>query len=316
MNFIITGGAGFIGSHLIDCINLRFPGSIIVVVDNLYLGRRKNIYGNNRNSTVIFYNADASCYEVMNNLIDLHAIDVIFDLAVVPLPVSLHRPLWVWQQNIKIVECLCELASIGKIKRYVHFSSSEAYGTAKKIPMSEEHLITPRTAYGASKAATDHLILSYVENFGIDARIVRPFNAFGPRQNDKTYAGVIPITINRILSGQSPIIYGTGEQTRDYTYVVDIVNAAIDICFSSAIKNGDIINIASGKETSILLLIEKIAEFMLYHGAIDYQNERDADVFRHCADISKAKQLIGYSPVTSIDDGLKKTIEYFRDNYE
>jgi UDP-glucose 4-epimerase len=196
----------------------------------------------------------------------------------------------------------------------VHFSSSEAYGDAEQVPMDESHSLRPSTPYGASKIASDHLVLSYIRTFGVDASIIRPFNTYGPRQHEGTYAGVIPITIRKILNGESPVIHGDGLQTRDYTYVTDTADAAVKIYHAKSTR-GKVLNIASGEEMSIKNLVSKIAEIMNCKKPIVYDKPRPGDVRRFIGNNSLARKLIHYEPKIGFDEGLKYTIDWYRELY-
>jgi UDP-glucose 4-epimerase len=176
--------------------------------------------------------------------------------------------------------------------------------------MKEDHPVNPTTPYGASKLATDHIVLSYVKTFGIDASVIRPFNIYGPRQNAGKFAGLIPLTINRILNKEPLIINGGGLQTRDYTYVTDVADAAITICENESTR-GKIINIGSGKDYSINSIVVTISELMNYNGKIVHCEGRPGEVSRLIADISLARELINYSPLVDFKDGLNRTIEYY-----
>jgi len=149
----------------------------------------------------------------------------------------------------------------------------------------------------------------------LDISIARPFNAYGPRQNEESYAGVIPKTILRILNGECPVIYGDGLQTRDYTYVEDVAEIIPEFYINPKTR-GKIINIASGKEITIKCLIKKICKLMNYDGKIIFANERPGDVRRHLGDISLAKKLLGYSPKINFNDGLFKTIQWYKKIYD
>ena len=294
---LVTGGAGFVGSHLVERIIKDDPGNL-VVVDNFYLGKKENL-----KSDVNVYNTDASSENMMDYIIRKENIEVVFDLAVIPLPVSLIDPMFCFNKNIDITMNMCELLRKKLYKTLIHFSSSEVYGTAVYAPMDESHPLNAMTPYASSKAASDLLVLSYYRTFGIDVSIIRPFNIYGPRQNDGSYAGVIPLTMKNIISGKSPIIEGDGKQTRDFTYVTDVVDAAIKIYESSATR-GMVLNIASGKELSIKEIIDTLNKENL---PLVKRNRRVGDVDKHLADITLAKTLIGYSPKVDYKDGLKRT---------
>lgn len=308
---LVTGGAGFIGSHLIDRLIKERPSNI-VVVDNFFLGKKSNLNEAKLNYPQLkIYHQDASDYEAVKDILKSGAIQVVFNLAIVPLPASLVRPRWTYEQNTNLTLCLCELARDGYFDTLIHFSSSEACGNCQYAPMDENHPLNPTTPYGASKAATDLLVLSYINTFRIDASIIRPFNNYGPRQNEGNYVGVIPLTIKRILSGEAPIIYGDGKQTRDYVYVTETADAAVQI-YNHQNTRGKVINIASGKEITINKLVKLIAEYMGYEKDITYENERPGDVRRFIASISLAQHLVEFTPRINLEEGLRSTIEWYQ----
>jgi UDP-glucose 4-epimerase len=172
--------------------------------------------------------------------------------------------------------------------------------------------MNPHSPYGAGKAAADHLLLSYNKLFGSEVSIIRPFNMYGPRQNMDAYAAVIPITINRILSNQPPILEGDGEQTRDLTYVKDVARTSIQMLNSEACI-GKAVNIGYGQEFKIKDVIFKICDLLHYsRDNITHASERPADVRRLCTSIRLAKKLFKYAPTTNFDDGLKLTIDWYK----
>ena len=309
---LVTGGAGFIGSHLVDRLIKEKPSNI-VVVDNFYLGKESNLQDARSNFPGLkIVKMDASDQKKMERLLKKEDVEVVFNLAVIPLPLSLIEPCRVYRHNVDIVLSACELIRKGFYKTLIHYSSSEAYGDCQYAPMDEQHPLNPATSYGASKAATDHLVLSYCKSFGIDAAIIRPFNNYGPRQNEGSYAGVIPITIKRIVSGESPVIYGDGEQTRDFIYVADTAEAAVKV-YDCPDTRGRIINIASGQEIKIKNLIKRIADHMEYNKPCRYLDKRPGDLRRLVGGIDLAKDLILFVPIISFSEGLKATIEWFQE---
>ena len=312
---LVTGGAGFIGSHLVDRIIKEEPENL-VVVDNFFIGKESNLKeAREKYPKLKIYTQDASDYEVMSEIMKNEGIEVVFDLAVIPLPASLTKPRWTFEQNVNITLSICELARNNFFDTLIHFSSSEAYGTSEYAPMDEKHPLNGTTPYAASKAASDQLVFSYCRTFGIDASIIRPFNNYGPRQNEGSYAGVIPLTIKRILNNEAPVIYGDGKQTRDYLYVTDTTNATIDVYNSKNTRN-KVLNIASGKEISIETLVNIIAKYLNCDKAIVYEQERPGDVRRHIANIYLAEDLINFKPTVSLGEGLRLTVEWYLKNME
>lgn len=285
-----------------------------MVLDNFFLGKKRNLKSAKENypRLKIEYR-DASDINAMRGILEMETIDVVFNLAVIPLLTSHNEPKMTWDVNVNTTIVLCELLRKNHYSTLVHFSSSEAYGNGEKIPMDEEHPLNPTTPYAASKAAGDHLVTSYNKTFGIDASIIRPFNNYGSRQNEGSYAGVIPITIKRILSGLPPIVHGDGKQTRDYIFVANTTEAAVDI-YKHKNTRGKILNIASGEEITVNKIIKTIAELLEYHKPFIYEPPRLADVKRHKADISLAKKLISFEPKISFEEGIKETIEWYKKN--
>ena len=308
---LVTGGAGFIGSHLVDRLISEEPENL-VVVDNLFLGKDENLTTAKRDfPNLKIFHTDASNPEEMTEIVKNEGIDAVFNLAVIPLPASLEKPVWSFNQNCTITSTLCELARLDYYKTLIHFSSSEVYGTSVSGPMDENHPLNATTPYAASKAASDLLVLSYIRTFGIKSAIIRPFNNYGPRQNERSYAGIIPLTIKRIHETHSPIIYGNGKQTRDYLYVTDTADAALKI-YNSQNTRGKVLNIASGKEISVEYVVGKILEYSGSDLKIVYESARPGDVQRHIANTYLAKDLIGFHPTINFDDGLKKTVEWYK----
>lgn len=307
---LVTGGCGFIGSHLVEHLS-KNDVERIIVVDNLFLGKIQNINSVLDGSQVVLKIQDASDYERMKMIFSGFSIDVVFNLAVVPLPASLVYPKITCEDNVNITLTLLELQREGFFKTFIQCSSSEAYGSALSKRMDEKHPMLPTTPYAASKAASDMFVQTYWNTFGGDTVIVRPYNNYGPRQNEKSYAGVIPLTIKRILDGGKPIIYGDGLQTRDYIYVDDTAQSFIDV-YNHQNTRGKSINIATGKEITILDMVKVISNELKYTGDFIFEKERKGDLRRHCADISLAKKLIGFSPETPFNLGIKKTVDWYK----
>ena len=308
---LVTGGAGFIGSHLVDRIVREAPGNL-VVIDNLFLGKEENLDQARRAfPSLKFYRQNASDYEAMKRIISTEAVEAVFNLAVAPLPVSLGNPRWTIENNVVTTTVVCELLREGYYQTLIHFSSSEAYGSAEYVPMDEKHPLLPSTPYAASKVAADHVALSYYKTFGVDVAILRPFNNFGPRQNEGAYAGVIPIVIGRALRGEPVTIYGDGEQTRDFIFVREVADAAVRI-YEEPATRGQILNIASGQELSINRLARTIFEILNSEVPIRYEACRPADVLRHCGGADLARRLIGFEPQVTLKEGLAETVAWYR----
>jgi len=215
---------------------------------------------------------------------------------------------------VDIAEVLLHLLQDGAYQTLIHSSSSEAYGTAVYSPMDENHPMNPTTPYAAGKASADLMIQSFYNVLHLDVAIIRPFNNFGPRQNDLALAAIIPQNARRILNGEKPVLEGTGEQTRDFIYVEDTARAFI-MAYESEMTRGRVINLGSGKEISMKAVIDAICKYYGYNGGIEYRPERPADVKRLCAGSELARELIGFTPQTDFETGLRKTLDWYEEKY-
>lgn len=309
---LVTGGAGFIGSHLIDALLTKTSHNVIVV-DNFYLGNLNNLEDAlSHSERVILYRVDASNFAAMSVIANRHKIDTIFDLAVVPLPTSLIFAEYTALTNFEITSVACELVRMGLARKLVHCSSSEVYGSASEIPMSEEHPLNPITPYAASKLAGDFLVDSYVKTFRVPAVTIRPFNNYGPRQNSREYSGLIPNLINNVLRGTPMTVHGTGAQTRDYVYVRDTADMIVEIALRDEFC-GEVFNLGTGVETSVSEIVDLIRNAM---GVPDYAVERDqeraGDVSRHCANASRLVQKYGLKALPISQVQISETISWYR----
>lgn len=310
---LITGGAGFIGSHLVDALISEKPAKI-VVVDNFFLGKRENLNNARKNfPQLTIIRQDAAKYEAMRKIITREKIEVVFNLATKALGHSFIDPNDAYMVNVNIASVLLRLLHQKKYQTLIHCSSSEAYGTAQKVPISEDHPLCPHTLYAAGKAAADLMIRSYYKTYKLDLAIARPFNTYGPRQNKGLYAAIIPITIQRIIHRKPPIICGDGNQTRDFIYVEDTARGIIEV-YKNQNTRGQEINIAFGQEIKIKDLLKIMAEEMGFKGKMIHRPARPADVRRHLASNLLAKKLMGFKPKYGFEEGIKKTIEWYKDN--
>jgi UDP-glucose 4-epimerase len=309
-NVLVTGGAGFIGSHLVERIAKDRPARI-VVVDNLFLGNDENLAPAREILPGIkLYPQDAADFDAMAAIVASEKIDVLYNLAIVPLPASLVNPRWTMEHNVALATVPCELLRLGHYQTLIHFSSSEAYGSAEYVPMDERHPSVPSTPYAASKLAGDYVVLSYRETYGIDAAILRPFNNYGPRQNAGAYAGIIPIVLGNAMRGEPIQIFGDGEQTRDFVFVRDTADAAVRF-YESPTTRGRVVNVASGRETTINELVRELVEAVGNDVPVTHEEPRLGDVRRHCGGVELARELIDYQPQTALRDGLKETVAWY-----
>lgn len=307
---LVVGGAGFIGSHLAEELVGRGVRRL-VVVDTLWLGREENLApARARGGDVPLLKENAEDYFALKAVIEREPFDVVFNLATRPLNYSFVHPRGAYMTSVDIAANLAELLRGGAFGRLVHFSTSEVYGDAVHTPMAESHPLRPTTPYAAGKLAADLLLQSYVTLFSLPVLTVRPFNNYGPRQNDGDYAAVIPLTIRRILAGERPLIEGTGDQTRDFTFAGDTARLAAHLAECDSAW-GQTLNVAAAREVRIADLIQTIARVMGYTGPVDRRPARAGDHMRHLGDPSRAAALVPFDPLTSLEAGIAATVEWY-----
>ncbi|VFJ12511.1 dTDP-glucose 4,6-dehydratase [Candidatus Nitrosocosmicus franklandus] len=314
MRILITGGAGFLGSHLSEkYVN---EGHKIFVVDNLLNGNLNNIRTLLHRKNFKFIHDDVRNPELYRKLpTDLDAI--IHLAAQIHVDKSIVNPEETFDINVGGTMKILEFARMHDIGKILFASTSEIYGSAKYVPMNEEHPLAAEHPYGVSKIAADRLCYTYNETYNLGVDIVRCFNFFGPRQKDSGYGGVIAIFINRVLQNKPPIIYGDGKQTRDYMYIADVLEA-YDKTLKSPNNPGKYgINFGSGIEFSV----NEIAELVLKYAGSDsrlkpiHVDPRPTEVQRLFADISKAKNTLNFQPSVKFERGIELLVNWYK-NYK
>lgn len=305
---LVTGASGFIGSHLSDRLS---QANELVLVDDFSVGPRENLDAAGRLGNVQIVEADITDPERMRALCE--GIDVVFHLAISCLRTSLGRPYMSHDINAGGTLSVCLAARDREVSRVVYVSSSEVYGTAQSVPMSESHPCDPMTVYGASKMAGELYALACFRTYGLPVSVVRPFNTYGPREPYRGQrAEVIPRFILQLERGHAPVVYGDGTQTRDFTFVEDTVQGMLQVAELDDAM-GEVINVAYGQEASILRIAELLCRIMGRDAAeVVHDAPRPGDVDRHFADISKARRLFGFDPRVDLETGLARTVEWFR----
>ena len=306
-HILVTGGAGFIGSEVVR--QLSDAGHRVTVVDNFVNGKKQNLEGFSSNRLQVV-SADVRDRLAMESL--LEGVNVVFHLACLGVRHSIHSPVENHEVNASATLLLLEEAKRQGVQRFVHVSTSEVYGTARMAPITEECPPFPHTVYGASKLAGECYARAYWDTYKFPTVVVRPFNSFGPRCHHEGDSGeVIPKFLLRAMAGLPLIVFGDGEQTRDFTYVEDTAKAIIIAGEVDALI-GETINVGQGREVTVNQLAKEVG---LALGKRDIQVEhaeaRPGDVRRLIADTSKAEEFLQYAPEVSLRDGLKKLIAWY-----
>ena len=305
---VVTGGAGFIGSHVVD--RLVAIGAEVVALDDLSVGREENLASA----------TDAGAKLVVGSVLDestlareLTGADAVIHMACDNLRASLVDPIRSHEVNAK-GSLLTALASVeAKVGRFVYVSSSEAYGSAVTLPMSEDHPLLPTTVYGAAKAAGELYAQACMRTYGLPVTVVRPFNSYGPREHSSgTSAEVIPKFVSRLSEGMAPIVFGDGAQTRDFTWVEETAMGIVDAAAADDLV-GEAVNIASGKQTSILEIARLALEaFERSPDDVEFDQARPGDVDHHQADVTKARERCGFETTIPIREGLVRYVGWVR----
>ena len=307
LRILVTGAAGFIGSHLADRLA---AGNDLVLVDDFSIGKRENLAEVKDRPGVTIIEADITDRERMRELTD--RVDVVFHLAISDLRTSLNHPWMSHDVNAGGTLSVCLAARESGVKRFVYVSSSEVYGTAETVPMSEDHPLRPTTVYGASKLAGELYAQACQRTYGLPVIVVRPFNTYGPREpHEGMRAEVIPRFLLELKAGREPVVFGDGSQTRDFTFVEETVTGLVAAGECDALV-GDVVNVARGREVSIAEIARLLAELAGRPDASARRADpRPGDVHRHYADISKARRLLGFDPKIDIREGLARTAAWF-----
>jgi UDP-glucose 4-epimerase len=305
--FLVTGGAGFIGSHIVEALVRR--GDRVRVLDNLCTGFKKNFA--NVASQVEFIECDLC--DRSRVAYAVHGVDCIFhQAALASVPRSVEAPLDTNHACVTGTLTLLDQARRAGVRRVVYAGSSSCYGDQPSSSKRESDLPSTLSPYAAAKLAGEHYCQAFYHTYGLETVCLRYFNVFGPRQDpDSPYSAVIPIFITRMLEGRSPIIYGDGLQSRDFTYVDNVVHGNL-LAADAPDVGGRSINLANGQSTTLLDLLAALKEFLAVEIEPVHEASRAGDVRESMADITLARKLLGYEPQVTFKEGLRRSIGYYR----
>jgi UDP-glucose 4-epimerase len=305
---VVTGGAGFIGSHIVDA--LVADGYNVRVIDNLCTGNLRNLQENY--SRIKFFEADVRNANAVARA--LEGADYVFhQAALASVPLSLEKPAEVNDVCVSGTLTVLNEARRAGVRRLVYAGSSSCYGNSPYAAKRECDELMTLSPYAAAKLAGEKYCQSYFHSFGLETVVLRYFNVFGPRQDPTShYSAVIPLFITWLLQEQSPIVYGDGHQSRDFCYVGNVVRANMLAMKTPGIA-GETFNVSTGQSTSLLSLLSVLSELLDVDVEIDFRPARDGDVRDSRADISRAERGLGFIPRVTFEEGLRKSIEYYRE---
>jgi nucleoside-diphosphate-sugar epimerase len=304
---LVTGGAGFIGSHMVD--KLVEAGAEVTVLDNLDTGRMENIAQHKGNRNFRFVKGDIRDFGLVKKLVK--DVDAVFNLAAIAsVQLSVEDPLLVNDVNVKGTLNLLKASADSDVKRFVQASSAAVYGDAQTLPVREDFMPKPLSPYAVSKLAAESYAMVFNRVYGLETVCLRFFNVYGPRQANNPYSGVITIFVNDLLGNLPPRIFGDGEQTRDFVFVDDVVSATM-LALTERCAVGEIFNVASGKATSINEIVRILQELMGKESLKPVHEEaREGDIRHSWASIEKAKALLGYDPMFTLEKGLGELVQH------
>jgi UDP-glucose 4-epimerase len=306
-NVLVTGGAGFIASHIATALVQR--GDRVRVLDNLCTGFRHNLA--HIEGDVEFIEADVADEAAVAQA--MKGIDLVFhQAALASVPMSIERPLATHHSCVTGTVNVLNQAVKAGVGRLVYAASSSAYGDRPYVTKRETDLPQVLSPYAAAKLAGELYCEAFYHSFGLETVGLRYFNVFGPRQDPASpYSAVIPLFVTAILSGQPPTIYGDGHQSRDFIYIGNVVQGNL-LAAEAKDAPGKIFNMAEGKQTSLLQLLELLSELLGAQVKPKFEPARPGDVRESMADITQARTILNFEPATSLEEGLRQTIDYYR----
>ena len=304
--YLVTGGAGFIGSHLTE--ELKRRGEQVRVVDSLITGHRRNLA---HLSGIDFLEGDLADLAVARRAVD--GVEYVLHQAAIPsVPRSVDDPITSNRANIDSTLNVLVAARDARVKRVVYAGSSSAYGNTPTLPKQEDMPPNPLSPYALQKLVGEQYMQMFTALYGLETVSIRYFNVFGPRQDPSSpYSGVISVFAKALIENKPPTIYGDGEQTRDFTYVANVVDGVLK-AVKAPNASGQVINVATGSRISLNRLFTTMRDLLGSGVEVSYGPNRHGDVKDSLADITRARTILGYEPTVSFEDGLKKTIEWYR----
>ncbi len=307
--FLVTGGAGFIGSNI--CRQLVADGCFVRVVDNLLTGKKSNL--SDVTNKIEFIEADMGDEDVARSA--MKGVDIVLHQGALPsVPLSVDDPAATHKHCVDATFTLLLAARDAGIKRFVYAASSSAYGDTPTLPKIETMLTSPLSPYAVAKMVGEYYAKVFYKVFGLETISLRYFNVFGPYQNPKSqYAAAIPAFVTSILKDESPTIFGDGQQSRDFTYIDNVVRANL---LAARVERtaGEVVNIAGGECVTVNEVIDSINNALGKDVKPTYTKSRPGDVKHSFADISLAEKTIGYKPMVDFKQGLEKAIDWYRNN--
>jgi nucleoside-diphosphate-sugar epimerase len=312
MHYLVTGGAGFIGSNLVSA--LLEKGRKVRVLDNFLTGKRENLVGLAERYGDSFQLIEGDLRDIEATHRAVEGVEFVLHQGALPsVPRSVADPVLSNEINVGGTINLLVAARDAGVKRVVYAASSSAYGDTPELPKRESMTPNPKSPYAAQKLAGEQYMRIFHEVYGLETVSLRYFNVFGPNQDPASmYAAVIPRFITDVLAGTPPTIYGDGLQTRDFTYIDNVVRANIQACKAPKEACGKVVNIACGDRVSLLDILEIVYDLAGRRVAPRFDPPRAGDVRDSLADISLAKELLGYEPRVGFPEGLSRTFDFFR----
>ena len=307
MKVLVTGGAGFIGSHLADA--LVRAGHRVRVLDNLYSGDRRNLAGVRRD--VEFLKGD--CADPAAAKRAMRGVEAVFHEAAIPsVTRSVQDPLSSHRGNATATITVLTAARDAGVRRLIYAGSSSVYGDSPRLPKREDMPTRPLSPYAVGKLTGEHYLRIFSSLYGLETLTLRYFNVFGPRQNaGSPYSGVISLFISSLLAGRRPVIYGDGRQSRDFTYVANVVDANLRALTARG-ATGDVMNVATGHRVTLNRLLGALGKLTGRRLAAHYRPARPGDVRHSLADITLARKKLGSRPKVDLDAGLEQTVDWYR----